>query len=194
MIELNKKNWNQRYIDSETGWDVGYITDPIKEYFDQINDKKLKILIPGSGNGYEAEYLYRKGFENVFVLDYAKKALKNFKNRVPDFPKSNILEMDFFDLNDSFDIILEQTFFCALDIDKRNSYINKTHFLLKNRGKLVGVFFDDKFANLNPPFGANLSEYKSLLGSVFHLLTFENCYNSISSRKKNEFFCIAQKK
>ena len=62
MLKLNSKFWNQRYLENDTGWDIGYISTPIKEYFDQINNKKLKILIPGGGNSYEAEYLYKKGF------------------------------------------------------------------------------------------------------------------------------------
>ena len=89
-MKLKKQLWNQRYLDSNTGWDVGYITTPIKEYIDQIKNKEVKILIPGSGNGYEAEYLFELGFKNIFVLDYANRALKNFKSRVDSFPKSNI--------------------------------------------------------------------------------------------------------
>ena len=81
-MKLNKQLWNQRYLDSNTGWDVGYITTPIKEYIDQIQNKEIKILVPGSGNGYEAEYLYKLGFKNIFVLDYANQALENFKNRL----------------------------------------------------------------------------------------------------------------
>ena len=193
-MELKKQLWNQRYLDSNTGWDVGYITTPIKDYIDQIKNKEIKILIPGSGNGYEAEYLFELGFKNIFVLDYAKQALKNFKSRVNSFPKSNIYEINFFDLNQKFDLIIEQTFFCALDIDLRISYINKMSELLNEDGKLVGVLFDDKFNNEGPPFGANFEEYKKLFKAKFFLKTFEKCCNSIPSRSSNEFFLIAKKK
>ena len=192
-MELNKQLWNQRYLDSNTGWDVGYITTPIKEYIDQIQNKEIKVLVPGSGNGYEAEYLYKLGFKNIFVLDYANRALENFKNRVNTFPKSNIYEINFFDLHQKFDLIIEQTFFCALEIDLRTNYVNKMSELLNNDGKLVGVLFDDKFNNEGPPYGANFEEYKKLLKERFLLKTFEKCYNSISSRLSNEFFLIAKK-
>ena len=193
-MELKKQLWNQRYLDSNTGWDVGYITTPIREYIDQIKNKEIKILIPGSGNGYEAEYLFELGFKNIFVLDYAKQALKNFKSRVNSFPKSNIYEINFFDLNQKFDLIIEQTFFCALDINLRISYINKMSELLNEDGKLVGVLFDDKFNNEGPPFGANFEEYKKLFKAKFFLKTFEKCCNSIPSRSSSEFFLIAKKK
>lgn len=192
-MELNKQLWNQRYLDSNTGWDVGYITTPIKEYIDQIQNKEIKVLVPGSGNGYEAEYLYKLGFKNIFVLDYANQALENFKNRVNTFPKSNIYEINFFDLHQKFDLIIEQTFFCALDINLRTHYVNKMSELLNDNGKLVGVLFDDKFDNEGPPYGANFEEYKKLFKERFVLKTFEKCYNSIPPRSSNEFFLIAKK-
>jgi len=193
-MELNKQLWNQRYLDSNTGWDVGCITTPIKEYIDQIQNKEIKVLVPGCGNGYEAEYLFELGFKNIFVLDYANRALKNFKSRVNSFPKSNIYEINFFDLNQKFDLIIEQTFFCALDIDLRTTYVNKMSELLNDDGKLVGVLFDDKFNNEGPPYGANFEEYKKLFQDRFLLKTFEKCYNSTPSRSSNEFFLIAKKK
>ena len=49
-LSLNKDFWNNKYINSKTGWDVGEITKPLKEYFDQLENKKVKILIPGCGN------------------------------------------------------------------------------------------------------------------------------------------------
>ena len=51
---LDKNFWNDIYVKSKTGWDVGEITTPLKEYFEQLNNKKNKILIPGCGNAYEA--------------------------------------------------------------------------------------------------------------------------------------------
>ena len=52
-MKLNDKYWNNRYEKLETAWDVGKVSIPLKEYFEQISDKQQIILIPGSGNGYE---------------------------------------------------------------------------------------------------------------------------------------------
>ena len=113
-MDLNKNFWDLRYQNNEIGWDIGYISTPLKKYIDQLTDKNIKILIPGGGNSYEAEYLHNLGFKNVFVVDISPTALTNLKNRVPDFPKNHLINIDFFKLNNSFDLILEQTFFCAL--------------------------------------------------------------------------------
>ena len=80
-MNLDSNSWNDRYLGNNTGWDVGYITTPLKDYFDQLVDKNISILIPGCGNSYEAEYLFNLGFSNVYVLDFSKKALENFKTR-----------------------------------------------------------------------------------------------------------------
>ena len=58
--KMNKEYWEGRYQSNETGWDVGKITTPLKDYIDQIENKELKILIPGAGNGYEFDYLIQK--------------------------------------------------------------------------------------------------------------------------------------
>lgn len=55
--QLNKSYWENRYTNNLIGWNIGYISTPLKTYIDQIKDKSLKILIPGAGNSYEAEYL-----------------------------------------------------------------------------------------------------------------------------------------
>ena len=54
---LSQSYWNNRYLENDFGWDTGSITTPLKTYIDGLTDKSLKILIPGAGNSYEAEYL-----------------------------------------------------------------------------------------------------------------------------------------
>ena len=71
-MDLSKEFWSKRYTEDKTGWDLGTISEPLKKYFDQLTNKELKILIPGCGNGHEAEYLFKKGFNNVHLLDFAK--------------------------------------------------------------------------------------------------------------------------
>ena len=74
--------WSGRYENQITGWDIGYPSTPIKEYFDQIKDKNLRILIPGAGNGYEVEYLHKLGFIDVTVIDISGQPLKNILDRI----------------------------------------------------------------------------------------------------------------
>jgi len=191
---INSDYWLNRYQTKETNWDAGEITTPIKEYVDQLSDKSITILIPGCGNAHEAAYLWQQGFKNIFLLDYVAEPLNNFIQQFPDFPKEQLILKDFFELNGKFDLIIEQTFFCALDPALRANYVKKMHDLLKPSGKLAGVLFNNYFEKEGPPFGGDESEYKSLLNELFEIKLIETCYNSIPPRKGNELFIICTPK
>lgn len=187
FMELNANYWDTRYQECQIGWDLGQVSPPIKEYCDQLVDKTIKILIPGAGNAYEAEYLFNQGFSNVFIVDFAQTALDGFSERNPTFPKEQLLCSDFFELNDTFDLILEQTFFCAIDPSLRLKYVQKMSALLRGNGRLVGVMFNRDFDG-GPPFGGNKEEYVSLFNPYFSEISFEECCNSITPRKGSELF------
>ena len=193
-MELNKKNWNSRYDTKETGWDIGFVSPPLKEYIDQITDLNIKILIPGCGNAYEAEYLFNKGFKNVFIVDYSQIAISNLIKRIPDFPIFNAVCDDFFNISGQYDLILEQTFFCAIDPKLRNNYAKQISSLLKENGKLVGLFFSVPMFSDHPPFGGSKQEYIECFSKLFSINTIEKCYNSIKSRNNKELFFIFNKK
>lgn len=191
---LNKAYWDNRYKANDDRWDLGQISPPIKEYFDQIEDKSVKILIPGCGNAHEAEYAFLNGFDNLFVVDLSKTALENFKKRVPQFPENQLLNENFFDLNDTFDIIIEQTFFCAIDPNLRPQYAIQASKLLAPNGKIAGLLFDAALNTDSPPFGGNKAEYKNYFTPYFNIKTMANCYNSAESRAGRELFITLIKK
>lgn len=187
---LDKNYWENRYSNSQIGWNIGYPSTPIKTYIDQLEDKSLKILIPGAGNSYEAEYLWNRGFKNIYVLDFAKLPLDHLNDRIPHFPKAQLLHMNFFDLNNHFDLILEQTFFCALNPKLREGYVTKMKQLLKPNGKLVGLLFDFDLTESGPPFGGSILEYTLLFRELFDIKILEPAINSIKERQGKELFFI----
>lgn len=187
-VNLSKSFWENRYKNQSTGWDIGYVSTPLKEYIDQLTNKKIQILIPGGGNSYEAEYLHKQGFTNVTVIDIAKSPLENLKNRVSDFPERNLILGDFFELENSYELIIEQTFFCALPPDLRTNYVEKMYSLLKPGGKLVGLLFDAPLNLDKPPFGGSTKEYMRLFSEKFDIKTMEPATNSITERAGNEVF------
>lgn len=185
---MNEQFWSQRYKNNQTGWDIGEISNPLKQYIDQLDNKRLKILIPGAGNSYEAEYLFNNGFTNVTICDIAKEPLENLKKRIPQFPENKIIHKSFFELDDSFDLILEQTFFCAIPVEKRPEYAKKSFELLSENGKIAGVFFDFELKPDGPPFGGSKEEYLIYFSPYFNIDILERCYNSIKPRQGNELF------
>lgn len=186
--------WNKRYLNNDFSWDTGSITAPLQHYFDQIKDKQTYILIPGAGNAYEAEYLVNAGFENVFVCDFAQTPLKNLQKRCPQIKPQNLLQIDFFKIEDlKFDLIIEQTFFCAIHPSLRNKYFEKAASLLKAKGKLVGLLFNDSLNADKPPYGGNKEEYVNYFRDYFKINIYENCFNSIKPRAGRELFINLEK-
>ena len=185
---LDESFWDKKYKSEQTGWDIGYISTPLKEYFDQLTNKDLKILIPGGGNSYEAEYLHNKGFTNIFVVDLSETALSNLQKRVSNFPLDHLIHSNFFELEGSFDLIIEQTFFCALNPNLRPEYAVKMNELLSPKGKLVGLLFCVPLYDNRPPFGGSKEEYILYFSPYFNLEIMETSYNSVSERKNDELF------
>ncbi len=192
-MNLDENYWQNRYSKLDTPWDAGAITTPLKVYFDQLTDTTTKILIPGCGNAYEAEYLHNKKFTNVYIADIATAPLLKFKSNNPFFPVSHILHEDVFKLDETFDLIVEQTFLCALHPSERNKYARRMAKSLSKNGKLVGLLFDMPLSENGPPFGGNTLLYKSLLSPYFEEVSISECYNSIAPRAGKELFLIAQK-
>jgi SAM-dependent methyltransferase len=186
--QLNATYWEERYEHGQTGWDAGGITAPLKAYFDHLTDKEMHILIPGAGNAYEAEYLHHLGFSNVHVIDLAHHPLDNLKARIPGFPHDHLIQGDFFDHTGSYNLIVEQTFFCALHPGKRKAYAQKMHELLKPGGYLVGLLFNVPLNSHQPPFGGSAEEYLEYFSPLFEIITFETAYNSIPPRAGRELF------
>ena len=193
-MKLTKNYWEERYQKGEIGWNVGNITTPIKEYIDQLTNKNIKILIPGAGNGYEFEYLIEKGFKNSFVVDYAITPLENIKKRIPDLNVNQIINSDFFELEGKYDLIIEQTFFCALNPELRKDYVQKMKSLLNPKGKIVGLMFQFPLTDEGPPFGGSKEEYITLFQNDFNVITTETAYNSIAPRNSKELFVIFEMK
>jgi len=188
MVDLDENFWTSRYKNGYTGWDIGYVSRPIDQYLCQIENKNLRVLIPGGGNAYEVARAWDLGFRNVYLLDISEIPIKNFLEKNPKFPKDQVHHQDFFDHDSKYDLILEQTFFCALDPSLRKPYAEKMANLLKPGGKLVGVLFDKVFENPGPPFGGTLDEYEGYFKPYFKFNRFERCKNSIPPRQGIEFW------
>jgi SAM-dependent methyltransferase len=192
--ELGQSFWNDQYISNTTAWDLGQVSPPLKEYIDQIKNKNLKIIIPGCGNSYEAEYLLKMGFTNISLIDIAPDLVKRLKSKFKSDPRIKIILGDFFSHEGEYDLILEQTFFCALDPVLRKSYVGQMKKLLKNRGKLAGLLFVKEFEKSGPPFGGSKQEYELLFRNDFELKVFEPCNNSFDKRAGSEMFVVLVKK
>ena len=190
---LDAAYWEAQYKAKTTGWDLGQVSPPIQEYIDKIADKKKRILIPGCGNSYEAEYLLEQGFTNITLIDIAPTPVSFLKEKFKGNPNIKIVLGDFFEHPGKYDLIIEQTFFCALPPSMRQKYVWKMHQLLVEEGILAGLLFNRTFES-GPPFGGSKEEYQQLFATSFDFVKMDLCGNSIAPRANSELFIELIKK
>lgn len=193
-MNLDQYFWNNRYLTNEIGWDLTQVSPPIRKFIDGLTHFDLRILIPGAGNAHEAEYFFTKGFTQVVVVDLSQKAVDNFLKRVPNFPKKQARVGDFFELKGQFDLVLEQTFFCALNPALRAAYVKKCAELLAPDGTLTGLLFDAPLNSDHPPFGGSKKEYLDVFSSTFNCEEISLCQDSHPSRAGRELWINLTKK
>ncbi len=192
--ELNADFWNHRWKSGLTGWDIGYASPPLVEYMSQYEDKSVSILIPGCGNSYEAENLLSKGFDDITLIDISEELTNRLRERFKKAPQIKVIYEDFFNHVGQYDLILEQTFFCAQILERREEYVSHVASLLKRGGRLVGVLFNVDFGKEGPPFGGDENEYRKLFSGLFDIRVMSPCYNSIPPRAGSELFVVMVKK
>lgn len=184
----DKDFWDNRWQQGQTGWDLNGIAPAFKLYIDELTNKNIRILIPGCGNAYEAEYLLQQGFNHITVIDIAPTLTQQLCQKLKHFIDAGKLQVfcgDFFEHEALYDLILEQTFFCAINPNLRAKYAEHMHTILTQYGKLVGLMFNTDFDG-GPPFGGNTEEYISYFKPYFSHISMEPCQHSIPPRAGKE--------
>ena len=186
--------WNLRWQNAQTGWDMGQASPPLTAYVQQYKNKNAKVLIPGCGSAYEAQFMAQRGFTDITLLDIAPAAVDKLRTDFRNISAVNLVCEDFFEHKGRYDLILEQTFFCAIPVSRRAEYAQKAASLLGTRGRLSGLLFNRDFGQPHPPFGGSLQEYRRWFEPYFEIKTMEECYNSIAPRAGSELFIELIKK
>tara|TARA_B100002052_G_C15870495_1_gene594463 strand:+ start:1507 stop:2109 length:603 start_codon:yes stop_codon:yes gene_type:complete len=191
--------WNKRYLDDNTGWDIGAPTPILTNYLKE-NKSIGKVCVLGCGNGHDALELARYN-NDVYAVDFAKKALDNLKQSSANEKLAiNLVNEDLFNLNSHyptfFDLVFEYTCFCAIDPSRRKEYFDVVHKILKKNGLLFAIFIplDKKINNEGPPFGVDISQIENLIFNKFDIIKNEFSILSIRPRKNREKVLILKKK
>ena len=193
LPELTADYWSQRYQDNNAPWDVGHVSRPLRHIIDNLTDKDLRILIPGGGSGHELVYLHEKGFTNAVLLDWSAAVIERVRKVHPELPPSATVTEDFFTHEGEYDVILEQTFYCALPPDLRDDYVRQMYNLLAPGGQLTGVLFTFPLTDKGPPFGGNMATYHERFSQYFEIDTLEASEFSEPERAGKEAFFILRK-
>tara|TARA_Y100000590_G_C15359584_1_gene878383 strand:- start:67 stop:678 length:612 start_codon:yes stop_codon:yes gene_type:complete len=200
-MNVNDRNyWNNKYTSNEFKWDLGYPTPIFKDWSNKNKScLNKKICIPGCGRGHDAIHLARIGFD-VYAFDFSIEAIKYLKKKSKEEKVNiNLFCEDFFliheKFNDYFDYILEYTFYCAINPDRRGEYINKCYNILKNKGKIIAVMLPiNTDLKDGPPFKVLREELTENFNPKFNILKMTKSPLSIKARSNIELYVEYEKK
>ena len=197
---LTPDYWTERYATGRDGWDIGGPNLGLLAELTKRIDLETRVLIPGAGRAHEALWLWERGYGNVYVCDWAAAAFEQLRE-APQLPHADrLIVADFFELQQRFGVIFEQTFFCAIDPSLRTRYVDQCHELLGEGGRVIGLLFDRSFgveadgSPTGPPFGGDRSSYSKLFASKFDIDVLATFQNSIGPRQGSEVLLIARAK
>ncbi|MFM2299291.1 MAG: hypothetical protein RIR98_899, partial [Bacteroidota bacterium] len=80
-LVLGENYWNNQYESGKTGWDLGMASPALVKYIDTLQNKQSRVLIPGCGNAYEAQYLLDQGFTDVTLIDIAPALVEKLQSK-----------------------------------------------------------------------------------------------------------------
>ncbi len=198
--DLSPDAWNQRYERGDTPWDL---SGPTPEFKRLLEENKLppkgRVLVPGGGRGHDAILFAEKKYE-VDLVDFAPQALEAAlieasRHKMTVFA----YRQNFFDLPQlpyhagSYDIMLEYTFFCAIDPKLRPAYAAAAAALLKPGGLLVGLFFPLSSDKAGPPYVVAEAEVRELFSPYFDVEILKPEL-SVKARSGREFLGMFKKK
>ncbi|XP_050256862.1 probable thiol methyltransferase 2 isoform X1 [Quercus robur] len=159
--------WEKSWEQGVTPWDLGQPT-PILVHLHQTGAlPKGRALVPGCGSGYDVAAIacperYVVGLD---ISDIAIKKAVELSSSLPNASYFNFLKADFFTWNPSelFDLILDYTFFCAIEPDMRLAWAQRIRDLLKPGGELITLMFPISDHVGGPPFKVSISDYEEVL-------------------------------
>ena len=186
----DKDFWNSRYVEKNTGWDLGLVSPPLIWMVESgWLPPGSKVLIPGAGRCYEGIYLAGLGY-SVTAVDFAPEAAREARENAEKSGVSiSVLELDLFLMDPkiygTFDILFEQTCFCAIDPERRTQYKEMAERMIRKGGELLGLFYAHGREG-GPPWTTTEEEIRGLFGESF---VFSECAitpHSVESRKGEE--------
>jgi hypothetical protein len=186
----DKDFWNSRYVENNTGWDLGLVSPPLVW---MVSAGWLppgsRVLIPGAGRCYEGIYLAGLGY-SVTAVDFAPEAAREAReNAEKNGVSLSVLEQDLFlmdpKVTGTFDILFEQTCFCAIDPERRVHYKEMAERMIRKGGELLGLFYAHGREG-GPPWTTTEEEVRALFGESFDFSECAITPHSVDSRKGEE--------
>ena len=190
------EDWQRHYEENDLGWDLGQVAPPFVKLWQEEKLPLGKVLVPGCGRGHEVVFLAENGFD-VTAIDFSSGAVTYLKNALKKRNlEGRILHQDFFSLDEShegvYDLVLEQTFFCAISPKQRRDYVLNVSRILKPGGILVGLFYHTDEQG-GPPYNTTREDIEMHFSKNFEIQELDKTSLSTEQRKDKEWLGILKK-
>lgn len=189
-------DWQGLYEANDMRWDLGEVAPPFIRLWEEGKLPVGKTLIPGCGRGHEVVFLAKNGFD-VTGVDSAEGAADYLRNALRERNLAGrVLLQDFFSLDDShhgvYDLVIEQTFFCAIAPRQRLDYCQTIARILKPGGMLAGLFYNTGEEG-GPPYNTTREDIEKTFSKTFAIQRLDKTPWSIEKRKGKEWLAIMKK-
>lgn len=196
--KVEKENfWTEIYkTEINPGWNIGTASPILIDMVPRLKLPKSRVLVLGCGEGHDAALFANEG-HIVTAVDISPEAIARAKKNYAQFENLSFVEKDIFTLpqswNESFDIVVEHTCYCAINPTLRAQLVKTWNRLLAPGGSLLGIFFTME-KRMGPPFGTTEWEVRERLKKTYDFLFWGRWRNSLPSRQGRELFVFARKK
>ena len=196
QVGYSREDWERHYDEKDLRWDLNEAAPPLVHLWRERNFSPCRAIVPGCGAGHEVMFLAKKGF-NVTAVDYTHGAIKLIKNALEKNNYSGeVLHQDFFKLdykyNETFGLMLEHTFFCAISPAKRREYVETAKRILKPGGYLIGLFYETN-EDGGPPFNTRQEDIENFFSDSFMIESLSKTSHSAELRRGKEWLAILRK-
>ncbi len=188
--------WSHIYQTEEPRWDLAGPHPAFVSVLPQIKLPRSRIAVLGCGRGHDAAFFAEAG-HIVTAFDFSAEAIAAAKEKYSHIKNLTFVQADAFKVQDKFrgqfDLVVEHTFYCAVDPKRRNELMKVWRQLLIPNGFVLGIFFVmDKRAG--PPFGGSEWELRRRFEKDFRFLYWTRWHHSPPSREHRELVIYAQKR
>lgn len=171
--------WNERYASGETPWVLEEIPQALDAFLRRTQPGA--VLIPGCGKDHNVIRAFVAARFTTTAIDFSPAAVAQAKAQLGEFG-DRLFVADFFQHDfgaNSFDLIYERTFLCALPTSWRDPYAERVAELLRLGGILAGFFFYGEEDLDGPPFPLPPEKANALFAKSFRLRQSEKVNDSL---------------
>ena len=195
-VGYSREDWERHYDEKDLRWDLDEVAPPFVRLWEERDIPPCRAIVPGCGAGHEVMFLAEKGFE-VTAVDYSHGAIKLIKNAFEENNYSGeVLQQDFFELdcnyNEKFELMLEHTFFCAINPNMRQEYVETAKRILKPGGYLIGLFYETN-EDGGPPFNTHKEDIEKYFSNSFKIESLSKTPHSAEQRLEKEWLAVLKK-